>query len=84
MPENEQYQPRSIASSTRQGARKQWRITGDAVGAGVEDLEDVVDRAGLALRVAGVDHDRQLELAGDLDLGLEGAPLLRRGVAVSR
>ena len=32
MPENEQYQPRSIASSTRQGARKQWRITGDPVG----------------------------------------------------
>ena len=28
IPEKEQYQPRSIASSTRQGARKQWRITG--------------------------------------------------------
>ncbi len=77
MPEKEQYQPRSIASWTRQGARKQWRITGDSVAARVEDLEDVVDRAGLVLWVAGVDHDRQVALAGDLDLGFEGPALVR-------
>ena len=76
MPEKEQYQPRSIASSTRQGARKQCRITGTPVGARVEDREDVVDRAGLAVGVAGVDDDRQVEVAGDLDLRLEGAALV--------
>ena len=37
IPENEQYQPRSIASSTRQGARKQWRITGDRRRRSLED-----------------------------------------------
>ena len=84
LPAKEQYQPRSAASSTRRGAEKQWRITGDAVGAGVEGLEDLVGRRRLALGVAGVDHDRQVELAGDLDLRREGAALVRRarGVAV--
>ena len=38
----------------------------------VEDVEDFVDRPGLAVGVAGVDHDRQAEAVGDLDLGDEG------------
>ena len=55
-----------------------------AGGPGVEGGEDLVDRLAAPLGVAGVDHDRQLELDGDLDLGGEGAALIggRRRVAV--
>ena len=55
----------------------------DAAAARVEDLEDLVDRGRLALGIAGVDHDRQPALAGDLDLGLEGSALVLAS-AVSR
>ena len=42
----------------------------------VEGGEDLVDRVAAAVGVAGVDDDRQAEVDGDLDLGLEGAALL--------
>ena len=63
LPANEQYQPRSAASPTRCGAEKQWRITGASPACGVERGEDLVGGGGLALGVAGVDHDRQAQLA---------------------
>src|SRR4051794_12273757 len=47
-------------------------------GAGVERLEDLVGRGRLPLGVAGVDHDRQVELDRDLDLRGEGPSLLVR------
>jgi hypothetical protein len=52
-------------------------------GPGVEGGEDLVDRLAAALGVAGVDHDRQVELDRDLDLGGESAPLVLAGGAVS-
>jgi hypothetical protein len=55
-----------------------------AGGAGVERCEDLVDRRAAVLLVAGVDHDRQLQLLRHLDLTGEGTALLLRrgGVAV--
>jgi len=47
-------------------------------GLGIEYFEDLIDRRGLPILVAAVDDDRQADLAGDRDLGLEGAPLIGR------
>ena len=76
LPANEQCQPRSIASLDplrRREAVQDDRVPGRPR---VEGGEDLVDRLAAAVGVAGVDDDRQAEVDGDLDLGLEGAALL--------
>ena len=62
----------------RSPIEKQWRITFRPCGVLVEDRERVV------VGVAGVDHHRLADLAGDLDLRLERASPDPRAGACSR
>ena len=54
-----------------------------AGGPRVECPEDLVDRLAAPVGVARVDDDRQAVIAGDLDLRLEGAPLVGWGRRVA-
>ena len=77
MPEKLTKAPRSRQRRASSGPPvKQWKIGagGDALGG--EDVERVVPR------VAGVDHERQLVLVGERDLGGERVPLRVAGRVV--
>ena len=76
LPANEKYQPRSRPAPSRSGSEKQCRTTVPSKRASIV--------ARVVVRLAGVDHDRQPELARERELGREEAPLLvlRRGAVV--